>query len=333
MKTLIGIFGLAAIVATGLWFAGATATERVVRGWLDARESAGWVVNYQAVETGGFPTRFTTDITDLTLADPTTGWAWTAPDFTLSQRPWRPDHITATWPQNQTIASPFERLDVAAGAIVAELDVQPTANLALDAARTEMQQVTLTSNLGGVSSLESGLLDVTRQEGQTARYSVLFEATDLTPPSELVTLLDPAGEMPATLENLRYAADMSFDRPWDLSALEQSRPQITQINLEEMQAQWGALLFRAAGNLDVDDQGRATGEIALRAENWRQMLDMGSRAGVLADAVRATAETALGFLAGLSGRPEDIDATLRLDEGFVFLGPLPIGEAPRIILR
>ena len=56
-------------------------------------------------------------------------------------------------------------------------------------------------------------------------------------------------------------------------------------------------------------------------------------AGLLPTGLRPTVESALGFLAGLSGRREDLDVTLRFDQGFVFLGPLPVGEGPRIRLR
>jgi hypothetical protein len=88
-----------------------------------------------------------------------------------------------------------------------------------------------------------------------------------------------------------------------------------------------------SGRVDIDAQGRGTGEIAIRAENWPEMLAMAERAGLLGPGARRTAERALGLLARLSGREEDLDVTLRLDDGFVYLGPLPVGEGPRLRLR
>jgi hypothetical protein len=333
MKTLLWIVGGVAVAVAALWFAGARGTERVMAGWLEDRAAEGWVVNYDAIRTEGFPTRFQTTITALDLADPATGLAWQAPDFTLTQRALRPDHIRADWPMTQSIASPFERVSVTADALWADIDVQPTANLALDASTTVMRGVVFDSNLGWQTTLETGQLDVTRHDGATAGYDVVFEARGMVPPAAITTRLDPGGLLPEAIALTRYDAAMVFDRPWDLSALETARPQITALDLHEARAEWGALLFRASGEVAVDDAGRMTGSVAIRAENWREMLDMSVRAGVLSAGLRDVVETTLGFVAGLSGRPEDIDTTLRFDDGFAFFGPIPIGEAPRLVLR
>jgi len=41
----------------------------------------------------------------------------------------------------------------------------------------------------------------------------------------------------------------------------------------------------------------------------------------------------LEALAGLSGQPENIDATLNFSNGRIFLGPIPLGPAPSLRLR
>jgi len=333
MKTLTWIIGVAVVAGIGLWLVLAQATDRVIAAWLDSRANEGWVVNYDRLDTGGFPMAFETRFAHVTLADPETGWVWTAPDFTLTRPTFRPDRVRADWPNTQTIASPFERLDIQSEALWADLDVQPARGFALDASSTTMTDLQINSSLGGQTHIAAGGVHVTRVPGESAQYDILFEATQLTPPEQVAQRLDPAGLLPAAMDLARYEARMRFDRPWDLTALEQARPQITEIDLAEMRAQWGSLLLRASGQLAVDGLGRPTGEVALRAENWREMLDIGVRAGALSPGLRNAAETTLGFVAGLSGRAEDIDATLRFEEGFVFFGPLPIGEAPRFILR
>lgn len=337
MKALIAVLAVGAALASGAWVWAARSTERAVAAWLDARSAEGWVVNRDGLDTSGYPTRFTTVLTDLELADPDTGWVWTAPRFVLDQRVWALDKIRAEWPPEQSLASPLARLTITAAELTAYLDVALADNLALDAARATMRDVALQSDGGDRTDVALARSEVVRLPGAGAeggaRYSVDFIATDITPPAALTRLIDPEGGLPATLSRMRYAAEMAFARPWDLSAVEVARPQITAIALEEMRAEWGPMSFRATGALTVDGQGRATGEMALRAENWRQMLAMGGRAGVVGDTVRDTVEAALSFVARLSGRPEDIDATLRFDQGFMFLGPIPIGEGPRFVLR
>jgi hypothetical protein len=326
---VVGLAGLASVA----WFGWAAVTERAVTGWLDAREAEGWVVTRQEVAVTGFPTEFVTRFSDLSLADPATGLVWSAPAFTLRQAALDPGRIEAVWPETHTLASPFERLTITAGELASALDLQPTANLALDASETRMRDLAIDSSLGWRSHLAEGRIDMIRQPDHEARHAIGFRATDLTPPEEIARMIDPAGLLPAAIPVVLSDALVTFDRPWDLSAIEVARPQPTRIDLTEARAEWGDLMLRLSGALDLDPEGRATGEIAIRAQNWPAMLDMAERAGLLGQGLRSSVETGLGFLAGLSGRREDLDVTLRFDEGFMFLGPLPIGEGPRLRLR
>jgi Uncharacterized protein conserved in bacteria (DUF2125). len=40
-------------------------------------------------------------------------------------------------------------------------------------------------------------------------------------------------------------------------------------------------MLRLSGTLDIDAEGRPTGEVAIRAQNWPEMLAMAERAGLL----------------------------------------------------
>ena len=114
------------------------------------------------------------------------------------------------------------------------------------------------------------------------------------------------------------------------------RPPQCPLNLKKATRPNGGrwLLRMVRHEIEVDQRGAAAaGEIAIRAENWPEMLAMAERAGLITEGARRTAEGALGFLAGLSGRRENLDVTLRLEDGFLFLGPLPVGEGPRFRLR
>ncbi len=148
MKALLAVLAVLAAVGSGAWALGARSTERAIEFWLDARAAEGWLVNVGAVDTGGYPTRYTTGFTDLELADPDTGWVWTAPDFTLDQQVWALDRITATWPAEQTLASPMERLRITSDELTADLDVAFRENLALDASAMVMRGMVIQSDSG-----------------------------------------------------------------------------------------------------------------------------------------------------------------------------------------
>lgn len=326
-----------AAMATAAWFIWADLTQRAVALWLEDRVAEGWLAETGEIEVTGFPARFVTTIAPLSLADPQTGWAWTAPRMTLQQGAASLDQVLATWPETQSLASPFGRVTITADQITSRLKLQPTRNFALDGSTSDMRNVRLDSSEGWSMQFTEATAGMVRRpnDGETpgTPYHMEFDARDIRLPDGAMALLDPAGVMPQTVPILRIDAQAAFDRPWDLSALEASRPQPTAITLREARAQWGDLALRSSGDLTVDAEGRATGRIAIRAENWNRILEMAARSGALPDGVIGPARTALGLLAGMSGQPENIDATVRFDEGFAFIGPIPIGEAPRLVLR
>ena len=109
-----------------------------------------------------------------------------------------------------------------------------------------------------------------------------------------------ADSLPDTFDALEMDMTIRFDRPWDRRALEDRRPQPERMDLRLVEIAWGPLRISATGGFDVDPTGLPEGTIAIRAENWRDMLRMAQTAGALPAAAVQSAENALGFLARLS---------------------------------
>lgn len=171
------------------------------------------------------------------------------------------------------------------------------------------------------------------QTASPETYDLRARARGLVPGDQWRRRLAAGPELPEALETLTLQMTVEFDRRWDRSALEQRRPQPRRISLPLAEARWGSLRLKASGEVAVDTQGRPEGRIALRAENWRGILEMAERSGLLPPPLRRTAERVLGLLAQSGGNPQHLDITLGLADGQVMLGPLPIGPAPRLILR
>ena len=62
------------------------------------------------------------------------------------------------------------------------------------------------------------------------------------------------------------------------------------------------------------------------------MIALGVNAGAIPAAMRSTLESGLALIAGLSGRPTDLDVTLSFSDGQAYLGPIPLGPAPVLTL-
>lgn len=333
MKVWAWVIGALVAIWSVVWLIGSIATERLVTGWLADREAAGWVVTRDTVQTSGYPFRFITTLPDLLLADPLTGWAVEADGFRLEQDSYQPQAIRAVWPAEHVLSTPYEHITIRAEQLEMMLHIRPLDYLALEQSETRIAALEMDSDMGWSSRVDQAMAMVAERDEPGHRYDVRIDASGVVPAGAVLALLDPAGVLPHAIERVHFDAIMGFDRIWDLTALESSRPAITRVELTELRAEWGDLALRLSGDLDVDAEGLPTGDLSVRAQNWREMIEIGVNAGAIPEGFRGTLETGLSLLAGLSDRPEDLDATLGFSDGQVFFGPIPLGPAPRLILR
>lgn len=331
-RLLVAIAVIAALMAAG-WFAVARGVDAGLRGWFAARNAEGWVAEYGSLSTTGFPHSFRTVLTDVTLADPESGLVWSAPRFAFEAAAFRPNRITARWPAEQSIASPFERIDILSERFEAGIAFLPGTRLEVAAIAADLARVELVSSLGWTAGFGVGSLSATAIDGRDNAYRILFEAGDLSLPDELRRRLDPARLLPDVVEGIAFEADVGFDAPWDRFAIEVGRPQVTAFDLGSLRAQWGGIDLRAAGSLSVAPDGVPEGRITIKITNWRDLLRVAQNAGLFPEPLMPTIERAFGILAGLSGPPDTLDAPLTFANGRVSFGPLPLGPAPRLMIR
>ncbi len=333
MRKLLVIIVILALGFAGYWFAAARGIEAGLRAWFEARASEGWVADYGGLGTAGFPGRFETVLSDVMLADPDTGVAWTAPRFAILAKSARPNRITAVWPESQTVASPFERIDIGSERFDASIEFVPGPGLELRALETDLAALTLASTAGWQTRLETGHLSARASDLGENTYDLRFEASDVTPPAGLRRDLDPARLLPDVIGGLTAEAIVTFNAPWDRFSLEDARPQISALDLVDLRAEWGELELRAAGELSVREDGVPDGRITVKATNWREIMGLARNAGLLPEPLIPTIERALEVLASLSGPPDTLDAPLTFSNGVVSFGPIPLGPAPRLVIR
>jgi len=333
MRGLIRVAIVIAVIWSGYWFIAGYGLRNAITSWFATQQEHGWQADFSDVETAGYPLRHTTRLNNPALADPRTGTAWSA-DWVEFQSP-------AIWPGRQVLrfADTPQRLSyfdqtvtVSARDLLAQLELQPGVALVLE-------KMALTAGPWSIADRAETLAGgdtlslVMEQTADPEAYAISAKIDGFTPGDDLRDLMRSAATLPQAFETLELDMTATFDKAWDRSALEQSRPQPVRIDLRLAEMKWGALRLFAAGELDVDPQGIPTGEIAIKAENWRDMIAMANAAGALPDQAVDPVTRALNFMAGLSGNPNALDLQLNFRDGFVALGPLPLGPAPRLILR
>lgn len=313
--------------AAGYWLRNGVAT------WFDAQAAQGWRADYADLSTSGYPLIFTNTLTSPALADPTTGTAWQA-DWLRMESP-------AIWPGRQTLSfadtpqrfSYFDQTAVLeANDMQAELYLHPGVALELERMTLTSANWLVTDGSGDVAGADSLTLSVV-QTDHPETYDFDAIANQFTPGDGLRRTTRSMESLPRSFEALELQMQVTFDRTWDRAALENSRPQPRIIGLKLAEMRWGVLSLKAAGDVTVDAAGIPTGMIAVQAENWREMLPMAQSAGAIPARAIGPAEKLLGMLAGLGGNPNTLDIQLNFKDGYIALGPLPLGPAPRIILR
>ncbi|WP_425043387.1 DUF2125 domain-containing protein [Primorskyibacter sp. S87] len=333
MRLLVKVLIAAGLLWSLYWYAAGYGLRTSVTGWFAQQETRGWQAEFSEISTSGYPFRHVTALTSPALADPRNGTAWQA-DWLMLESP-------AIWPGRQTLRFPdtSQRLSyfdqtavIAAENLQAVLFLHPGLALALDKMAVSSGAWTIQTGDGDLLGAEDLTLAM-EQVGTPETYRIDLSAAGFTPGDGLRRLSGSSASLPPSFETLQLRTTVTFDRSWDRSALEESRPQPRRIDLDLAEMKWGALSLFVAGELDVDEQGIPTGELAFKAENWREMLTMAENAGALPPQATAPVSRVLNMLAGLGGNPNSLDVQLNFRDGFVAFGPIPLGPAPRLVIR
>lgn len=326
MRALLWVVVAAAVTWGGYWFAGARALETAAQTWFRTQTDAGLVAEHSALSVSGFPNRFDLTVTDLRLANPATGYGWTAPFVQILSLSYRPWHIIAAFAKQQQVQTPWQDLAVASDKLQGSVVFVPGTNLALDRLTVAGNGMRVTSDLGWTVGVDT-LRFATRQvESNGTRHEIGLEMLGLQPDPGVTAALP---DFPATLEKLRLDAIVTLTVPLDRRA-GQARPRASHVDVKEVRLVWGTLVLSGSGSVAAAADGLAEGRIALRLTNWRDAMPLAVAAGLITAEVAPTWQNMLALLAAQTGTPEDLDLPLIFARGRASLGPFPLGPAPRM---
>ncbi len=338
MRILLAIVITLAAAWAGYWFIGSAALRSGLAAWFDARQAEGWVAEYTDLSVQGFPNRFDTSLTDVTLADRASGLGWQAPFFQVLTLSYTPNHVIAVWPQVQQLRTPQRSYALTNQDMRASMVVAPSTALAPRRITLTAKSIALTPDDASGAWSAATLRLAAERTGDAvgnghARYHLGLAASDVALPAEVMAQVDTEGSLPRVIETAIADATVDFDVPWDRRALEVARPQPTRLAIKNAEIRWGAMTLTASGVLSVDLVGRPDGTLTITARNWRQILDAATRMGALMPEIAETVERALSVLADLSDDPKSLEMPLRFGGGNIWIGPLPIAPAPVLHLR
>ncbi|MEE2943759.1 MAG: DUF2125 domain-containing protein [Pseudomonadota bacterium] len=328
MRRLTIIVLVAALGWFAYWFIAAQAAKTAYEGWFEDRRSEDWQAEYSELHLRGFPNRIDTTFDNIQLADPDTGIAWSAPFFQIFALSYKPNHLIAVWPNEQTLSSPLQKMRIASDDMKASVVFNANTSLALNRANFATEALVITSDLDWSIFAQSLLVALAQDENDDALYQFALQGQGVAPPQALRT-----AALPETMSALDVDASVGFDRPWDIHALNDRRPQPKSIAIRNAKAQWGPMLIQAVGEMTTDENQFLQGELTLRAEEWQAMIDIARDSGQIDPLLIDGAQQIMRLFSSLSGPGENIDLTLTFRDGRTFAGFLPIGIAPQLVLR
>lgn len=335
MRAIAGIIIIGLLAWCGWWFVGSNTQKEAWASWFEDRRSSGWVAENAAIQLRGFPNRFDTTIENLQLADPNSGWAWSAPFFQVFMLSYKPNHIIAVWPDTQVISSPYETINVSTENMRGSVVFEPGIDLVLDTSQIEIASLELVAPdwSAGLESANFATRRVPAGNAPDFAHQIGLDAKNLTLSDQLKATLDPAGILPASISQARVDITAAFDAPWDRHSIEGRKPNPTAISVKTVDVRWGELNLRANGQLKVDAQGYPDGSLKVEARNWQEILNLAASSGLISRDMAETVKGGLQILSALGGDGSTLNVPLEFSRGLIRLGPIPIGQSPRLIFN
>ncbi|ETX14898.1 hypothetical protein OCH239_21165 [Roseivivax halodurans JCM 10272] len=303
---------IAIIVAALGWSAYWVVQARLTRSALDTALSdlreAGWEASYGALDVRGFPNRIDVDISELSLADPASGFAWDVPFLQVFRLVYNHSHFIFAFPDRQEIATSTGTWVVESEGLRSSLvlgDAQSLGRLHAEAesvtATGEESRIDLSALRANFDAVEAGLpvyrLSVSARDGREAGREIALRG------------------------------EVTFDQPPTLAG---APARIEAVEIARMDYVLPEASVALSGDLDVDELGRLSGDVDVEAQDWQVLLEDAVAEGRVPEEWATTARGALGLVASMRGSADTLDVTLRLEDGRIFLGPIPVGTAPRL---
>lgn len=332
MRKLIWVLGAAVVAWCAWWWIATSGLTRGIEGWLAARSAEGWQAEAADVASGGFPFRIDANIANLAVADPEAGLAIQTERLDISAPAWWPGDVTVTLDEGPILlASPLGQSTLAMQNSVMALNLHPGSALELEALGWTAGAWEIRDDLGIQAKADT--LTLTMVQTNEATYDLNAQAQAFAPGDAARRAVQLPDGFPDAFDSLRLEATVTFDTPWDRSALDTKRPQPRAIQLHLAEAAWGDIALNFAADLTVEPGGIADGTLSLQANNWPQMLDLAQGAGLLPNQFRGQADSILRALARSSGNPDTLDVNLTVRSGAIVLGFIPVAPFPRLIIR
>ena len=336
MRKLISIITILFVLWGGYWFVGSTALETGLKDYLSKEHTDSDPVHiaYSDLTVRGFPNRFDTRLTEISVTDAAGHISWRAPFFQIHALSYKPYHIIAALPHSQTLQLPEQALQITSdeikGSVVFVAGSLLEKALEIDRSSIVLRNLGVSSDMGWKTAIADANIATRQTPTEPLHYDLAASANVIALPAALRAVIDPKQQQPATLKRATLDSTLSFTHAWNLLATGTKTPHLDKVTVNGLTILWGDVQMQASGVLQIDQRGYPKGTVDLVATNWQKMYQLAENANVVDPDFAQTIQNGLKVLADMSNAENVIKAPLVFANGQIFLGPWPIGPAPRL---
>ena len=313
MRWLVGtILGLLALWSA-YWVLGSTVISRQIG---PAIAGSNGLVQAEGWDVAGFPNRFDLTVTNPVLRGPN-GWGWHAEFVQLLSMTWKPWNVIAALPNAQAFDTPYGPANLTSDRFMVSVEVEPKITAGLVEAVLEVETAVLHRPSAAPVALDKLVLAAKHVGGLDYRLGATVAGL-----GPVVT--SPVG---GVLEGFRLDAVVSLTEALDRNA---AAPAVVAVDLKALSLTRGTMRLNGAGKVVAGPDGYGVGTIEMSVEGWRGLPDVLADFGLVAPELAPTLLRALEIIAKDQGDPEVLKLPLRYEAGNAYLGPLPLGPAPRL---
>lgn len=325
MRAVIWLTAAFAIFYGGYWAVGSRAVLKGTEAALAELRAAGRA-EYGEVTLEGFPSRFELTIEDPQLTNTDGAVHWSAPELQIYALSYKPHHIIAVLPSDQAIRIGREEIVVKSGDLRASAVFGIDPLLPLKRAQSVGKTIVLTSDQGWGSTLSETRLAL--WEGESAEeFDLGAEMFDIGFSGPPASTLSRSG-LPIDGGHVRLDATLRLDRPIDRN-LAAENLRLEDVTIKSFVVDWGSIQVSGTGQVEITPKGQPEGRIELSISDWRRALRLATEIGLIRSELAPTVENALLQIAHASGSSESLELPVIFTNGWMSLGPVPLGPAPQ----
>ncbi len=329
MTRLIIWILLLSLLFGGYWFGATRAFNQTVSNAAVLARQNGWQIDYEPLQTNGFPARFDVRTAALTIVPADGRWAWQAPALQIKACSLQPTRISAALPNVQTLRLGDQTLQIESDDLTISAATDLNMALRFDQATVTTTEASILSDFGWRFGLDRADAAFKHQTETDATYDLEIDADGITIPAAFVSQLAQSGVPTNTIDRVVVDGNATLNRALDRFAVDASGvgPALERLVLTRFDMTWGDITLNASGALDVGEDGMPDGRITLRTAQWQVIIDLLVAMGTIDAGIAPT----LGNMA--SSMVDDggmLELPITFRDGFMSMGFLPLGPAPRL---